>query len=97
MSFDESQIGAELFGRTVRLRLALWILRNPKDRFFQSEPPREVGAPTAVRQELERFTRVGLLDVERPDGENRIYYVRTDTDLWEIFRVVDAVLGEPSN
>jgi len=42
--------------------------------------------PSAVRQELARFVRAGLLDEERPDAENRVYYTRTDSPLWAIIQ-----------
>ena len=82
---DETRISALMFGRACRLPLARWILAHPKGRFFQSEPPPSVGAPTAVRQELHRMVQLGLLERERPDGENRVYYVRTTADLWRVF------------
>lgn len=83
---DAARVSAELFGRTCRLPLAIWVLKRDKPRFFQSEPPREVGVPSAVRQELARFVRAGLLDEERPDAENRVYYTRTDSPLWAIIQ-----------
>lgn len=89
---DVEQVSELVFGRRCRLPLALWILRSEKDRFFQSQPPRELGAATAIRQELARFVRAGLLDQERPDAENRVYYVRTDSSLWEIVRAAGDVL-----
>jgi hypothetical protein len=72
----------------------MWILRRDKPRFYQSEPPRELGAPTALRQELPRFVRLGLLDEERPDAEKRVYYVRTDNRLWEVIRAAAVALEE---
>ena len=94
---DATRISAALFGRRCRLPLALWILEHGKA-FYQSEPPRDLGAQTAIRQELARFVRAGLLDEERPDGENRVYYVRTTSPLWEIIaaarRVVQGVQPE---
>ncbi len=89
---DATQVSDDLFGRPCRLPLALWILRHNKDRFFQSEPPSEFGGPTAVRQELARLTRAGLLAEERPDADIRVYYVRTDSPLWEIVRIAGDVI-----
>ncbi len=86
------EVSADLFGRPCRLPFALWILKLEKPRFFQSEPPREIGSPTALRQELERFVRAGMLDEERPDGENRVYYVKTDSPLWRVIETARAVL-----
>ena len=74
----------------------MWILARDKPRFYQSEPPPELGSPTAVRQELSRLTRAGLLNEERPDGENRVYYVRTDSDWWSVIALAERILrGEP--
>ena len=88
------QLSAELFGRGCRLPLALWILHSQKERFYQSEPPREIAVPTALRQELARFVRAGLLDVERRDAENRVYYVRTTSPYWRIVETAAEVLSD---
>lgn len=70
----------------------LWLLTHPKDTIYQSEPPESLGARTAIRQELERLTRAGLLRKERPDGDQRVYYTRTDSPLWEIVRAAASVV-----
>ena len=90
---DATRVSADLFGRPCRLPLAIWITKREKPRFFQSEPPREIGAPSAIRQELARFVRAGLLDEERPDAENRVYYIRTDSALWAIIQAAIDALG----
>lgn len=91
-------MSAVLFGRPCRLPLLLWLLAHPKGRIFQSEPPSHLGVRTAVREELARFTRAGLLEEERPDGDSRVYYVRTDSPLWEIVRTArQAVEGLPDS
>lgn len=90
---DAARMSADLFGRACRLPIAMWILRRDKPRFFQSEPPRELGSPTAVRQELARLARAGLLHEERPDGENRVYYVRTDSAWWAVIELASEILG----
>ncbi len=91
---DVREVSAELFGRPCRLPLALWILKRDKSRFFQSEPPREIGSPTALRQELERFVRLGLLDEDRPDAENRVYYERTDSPVWQVIEAAHEITRE---
>jgi DNA-binding transcriptional regulator PaaX len=45
-----------------------------------------------ARQELERLTRAGLLRQERPDGDQRVYYARTDSPLWEIVKAAEQVM-----
>lgn len=95
---DAARLSADLFGRSCRLPLAIWILERDKPRFYQSEPPRDVGVPSAVRQELARFVRTGLIDEERPDAENRVYYMRTDSPLWAIIRAaVNAIESSGSH
>jgi hypothetical protein len=91
---DVERLSADLFGRRCRLPVALWILGRDKPRFYQSEPPSQLGSPTAIRQELTRFTRAGLLDVERPDGENRVYYVRTDSVWWGVIELARDLLAD---
>ncbi len=90
---DATQASALLFGRACRLPLLLWLLEHPKGRIFQSEPPPHLGVRTAIRDELARFTRAGLLVEERPDADPRVYYVRTDSPLWDIVRTAGKVLG----
>jgi hypothetical protein len=94
MSLDATHVSDELFGRACRLPLMMWLLEHPKDRVYQSEPPESIGARTAIRQELERLARAGLLSTERPDGDSRVYYVRTDSPLWEIVRTAAQVLSD---
>lgn len=91
---EAGRVSAALFGRRCRLPIAMWILGRDKTRFYQSEPPRQLGSPTAVRQELTRLTRAGLLDEERPDGENRVYYVRTDSAWWAVIELATEILSD---
>jgi hypothetical protein len=86
------RVGELLFGRKGRLRLALWIVRRDKPTFFQSEPPREVDVPSAVRQELGRLVDLGMLAEDRPDGDRRIYYTRTDSSLWKIIEAASEAI-----
>lgn len=90
---NAEQASADLFGRGCRLPVALWILDRPSGRFYQSEPPLELGAPTAVRQELARLARAGLLIEERNEGENRVYYRRTGSPWWRVFAEAAKVVS----
>jgi hypothetical protein len=45
-----------------------------------------------VRDGLKRFVDLGMLDVERPEDSARIYYVRTNSRLWEIIATAAAAL-----
>ena len=91
---DATRVSNDIFGRPCRLPLMLWILDHPKDRFYQSEPPESVGARTAIRQELDRLARAGLLDEERPDGDPRVYYIKTDSPLWEIVKAAAKAIRQ---
>lgn len=91
---DVQHVGKALFGNPTRLKLALWIRRHDK-RFFQSEPPRWVGVPTALRLELDKLLDLDMIVRQQPPGENRVYYERTDSVLWEIIDAADRVLGRP--
>ncbi len=85
-------VGKELFGRPCRLALALWIVRQHKPRFYQSEPPREVILQGDLAKELGRLVRLGMLEEERPDDGRRVYYVRTSSPLWKIIEAAaDAI------
>ncbi|MBE1577653.1 hypothetical protein ACFORH_10745 [Amycolatopsis roodepoortensis] len=85
---DTDELGHLLFGRSCRLRLALWILTYPKPRFYQSEPPDEVISQSAAGAELSRLVTLGMLTVSDSKEQRRIYYQRTDSSLWA---VIDAV------
>ena len=81
---DVHEVGKVLFGRPCRLELALWIAHRDKPRFFQSEPPKEVILPSDAAKELGQLVRLGMLVEERPDGDRRVWYIRTDSRLWKI-------------
>jgi hypothetical protein len=42
--------------------------------------------PGDLGKELGRLVRLGMLEEERPDGERRVYYIRTDSELWKIIK-----------
>jgi hypothetical protein len=89
---DAREVSKELFGRPCRLPLALWIVRNHKSRFYQSEPPREVILQGDLAKELGRLVRLGMLEEERPDDARRVYYVRTGSPLWKIIEAAAGVI-----
>jgi hypothetical protein len=89
---DAREVGKELFGRPCRLTLAIWIIRQNKPRFYQSEPPREVILQGDAAKELGRFVRLGMLEEERPEESRRVYYVRTGSPLWRIFEAAANVI-----
>jgi hypothetical protein len=89
---DVEEVGGLLFGRSCRLGLALWIAERDKPRFFQSEPPRELIVPSAASKELCKLVRLGMLEEERPDGDRRVWYSRTDSRLWKIIEAAAEAL-----
>ena len=89
---DVAEVGKQLFGRRCRLALALWIAERDKPRFFQSEPPREVILQGDLGNELRRLVRLGMLEEERPDGDRRVWYTRTDSKLWKVIKATAEAL-----
>jgi len=89
---DADQVGKLLFGRACRLRLAVWIARRDKPEFFQSEPPKEVVLPSDAAKELGRLVHLGMLEEARPDGDRRVWYIRTDSQLWKIIDAATKAL-----
>ena len=91
---DATRASELLFGRKCRLAVAAWVLQHPKGRFFQSEP-RGIGhaSPSNVLEELNRLVRLGMLEVERPDDSRRVYYVRTNSRLWDIIATAIEAIG----
>jgi len=90
------QVSADLFGRSCRLPVALWVLSRGSERFYQSEPPSNLGPHTAIRQELSRLARAGLIAEERAPGEHRVYYRRTSSPLWRVFVEAAEVISSES-
>jgi hypothetical protein len=74
--------------------LALWILRHEKPQFFQSEPPKEIILPGNAAEELGKLIRLGMLEEERPDGDRRVWYNRTDSRLWKIIEAAAEALEQ---
>ena len=93
---DPTHVSEVLFGRRCRLGIAIWALRHPSGRFFQSEPPATAlgASPSNVREELKRLVDVGMLEVERPQGSARVYYVRTESRLWDIIAAAIEALDD---
>jgi hypothetical protein len=73
----------DLFGSPTRLYLLLWI-RDRDKAFFQSEPPRSVGVPNQIRQELQRLERLGMIQASSNPDSSRIYYDKRPSPLWDI-------------
>lgn len=89
-----TRVSEGLFGRRCRLGVALYALQHPKGRFFQSEPPLFPSATgTAITAELQRLVGVGMLHEERPDGSNKVFYVRATSPLWKVVALAASLTG----
>jgi hypothetical protein len=92
---DSTRVSELLFGRKCRLAIAAWVLQHPKDRFFQSEPRNIEHASTSnIIEELGRLVQLGMLETERPEDSRRVYYVRTNSPLWDIVSTALAAIDE---
>jgi DNA-binding MarR family transcriptional regulator len=92
-SLDE--IGASLFGRRLRLRVALWVLaREERESFYQSQVADGVAySVSGVVAELDRLVDLGMIRRLRPEhGDRRVYYVRMVSPLWEIIRAAHTAV-----
>ena len=90
---DVKKVGKLLFGRSLRLQLALWIVHRDELTFYQSEPAAAVGVSTSnVIEELDRLARLGMIQaVAKLAGERRQYYLRTDSPLWQVIESAGRV------
>lgn len=98
---DSTRISELLFGRKCRLAVAAWVLQHPKGRFFQSEAAGQIehASQSNITEEFNRLVELGMLEIERPPDSRRVYYVRTNSQLWEaiaaVLEAVDAALSDP--
>lgn len=90
---DERVVGKLLFGNPTRLALTRWIAQRDGEPFFQSEPDRTVGTASAVREELGKLERLGMVTATTGDRAGRIYYQSTTSSLWKIIVTADEVLA----
>ncbi|WP_063054746.1 hypothetical protein [Nocardia salmonicida] len=69
------ELSAALFGRTLRLPLAIWV-RSRTEPFFQRQASDGVAvAQTHVRKELATFVQLGMLrELPRAEGDKRLFY-----------------------
>jgi hypothetical protein len=84
---DLEHVSDRLFGRGLRLALAVWILELPDGTFYQHQAASLAGLHQSnVRDELHsRLIPLGMVqELPRMPGERRQYYVRTDSPLWQI-------------
>ena len=91
-------VSDRLFGRTLRLRVARWVLLS-EPTFFQSQAALGIRySASEVTKELDRFVDLGMLiKIEPSAGDRRQYYTRVDDcPLWDIVRTALRAIGEES-
>ena len=96
VAMDLDNVGKLLFGRSLRLRVAAWILgRGLEAPFFQAEAAAGVMySASAVASELDRFIELGMLSKFDDEGSSRrLYYLcNKGNPLWSAVQAaVDAV------
>ena len=89
------EVGDLLFGRKLRLHLALWVLRRDSE-FYQTEAAKAVDyTPSAVADELDRLVQLEMLQDQpaESDGRRR-YYRKRNSPLWAIIEAADGAVGK---
>lgn len=92
-------VGAELFGRSARLQLTLWILGRER-RFWQQQAADDLGIKAQyLKTELTHLLRLGMIETVALDepGERRIFYTRVEHPLWGIIEAASTALDELSD
>jgi DNA-binding MarR family transcriptional regulator len=95
LNYKPDILGRLLFGRALRLNVALWILGHESESFYQGEAAEGVDySAGAVAHELDRLAELGMLMKEpRNANDRRQYYLRLDTPLWEIVEAAQRALA----
>ncbi|MCX0270051.1 hypothetical protein NLM24_04865 [Nocardia zapadnayensis] len=83
------ELSAALFGRALRLPLAIWV-RSRSEPFFQRQASDGIGiAQTYVRKELASFVKLGMLrELPRAEGDKRLFYEQVADHPWWL--IIDA-------
>lgn len=90
---NRAVVGRGLFGRRVRLDVALWASHHRT--FFQKEAAEGIAySVSAVREELERLASLGMLNKIILPGDRRVYYTRSESPLWSIIEATERALRE---
>ncbi|MFN8052871.1 MAG: hypothetical protein U0Q22_15605 [Acidimicrobiales bacterium] len=88
-----------LFGRSLRVALAHWIIEREGEHFFQLEAQdamRAFGeAPSGVPKELANFVEQGMLTTFF--DERRHYFTAAETPLWAAFAAAAIAVGLTAN
>ena len=81
---DSTRVSELLFGPQASIHSPTWVLQHP--RVVPSVEPRDIdhASTSNIVDELGRLVQLGMLDGERPEDSRRVYYVRTNSPLWDI-------------
>ena len=101
---DLETVGKLLFGRPIRLRLAIWIYTERGSQpFWLSEASVALNySASAVSEELARLTRLGMVTrIDVGPSSRRVYFQLVEENpLWEAISKIAAMYSaapEPSN
>jgi hypothetical protein len=73
-------------------------MERAKGRYFQSEPSHiKLALSSNIIEELKKLVGLWMLDVERPEDSRHIYYVRTNSPLWDIIAAALAAIDAEAN
>jgi hypothetical protein len=86
-------LGRALFGRSLRLRVLLWVL-DQDEAFYQSQAAAGVGyGSSAVAVELDNLERVDMLvKYGRAQLNGRQYYRRQPSVYWAVIKAAQEAL-----
>lgn len=89
-------VGAELFGRPARLRIALWVA-SQDERFWQQLVADGAGVrPQYVKTELNHLARLGMIEAVESDdsSDRRNFYIRCpEHPLWSVMDVTRSAIN----
>jgi hypothetical protein len=90
------KLGHFLFGRKLRLRVALWVLEQ-EETFFLTQAAKGIDySASGVREELDRLEHLGMVRRLEYHGSGKAYYMRSDGPLWRVIEAArDALAGVP--
>jgi len=77
-----------MFGESIRLDVAMWILSQNRRRFTNTEIKQGIKGP--VLQSLDNLCHLGLLSRERLD--TGLNYLKLDHPLWRVYQTAREVL-----
>ena len=92
---DLALLSDVLFGRSMRLPIAIFVLEKESGLVYPLEIAEELGhKPTYVAQELGRLASIGMV-TELPKGDSRRrYFQRLDHPYWRIIKIAKGAASD---